>query len=254
MAKHTLGLTSVKMGAIAGDGGMGTVLDLIGETVSGTATLTTEDNTTTDFTIEESDSPVESIVTARGKISFAWSSYDVSALNMYKFFGGTYLPYKSIATFGSITAGSGYTNGTYNNVPLTGGSGTGARANITVAGGVVTVVTLVQGGEGFTVANTMTAAASDIGGTGTGFSVPVATLANSSATQTIWKAPDTFPDLEQSVKLTDKKGNVIDIARAKITGKFNFSFAKDKLGQLDLVATILQPTKAGESRLVTTYA
>lgn len=44
---------------------------------------------------------------------------------------------------GSITnAGSGYTNGTFGATVMTGGSGSGLTASITVAGGVVTVVTL----------------------------------------------------------------------------------------------------------------
>lgn len=254
MAKHVFGLASVKMGAIAGDGGMGTTLETVGETVTGTATMTTEDNTVTDFNIEESDSPVESVVTAFGKITFAWSSFDVAARQLYKFFGGILKLFKSIATLGSVTGGSLYTNGTYTDVPLTGGTGTGAKATIVVAGAAVTTVTVTDGGEGYTVADSLSAAAANIGGTGSGFSVPVATLANGSATQTTWEAPDSFPDLEQSLKLTDKKGHVFDVPRVKISGKFGFSFAKDKLGQVDLVATVLQPTKAGESRLKITYA
>jgi hypothetical protein len=253
--KHVFGLASVKMGAVANDGDMGTSLYDIGETVAGTAALTTDDNTVTDFSVEESDSPVESVVTARGKIQFAWSSYDVSAAQLFKFFGGTYKPYKNIATLGSVTGGSGYTGaGTYKNVALTGGTGAGARADIVVASGAVTTVTIVDGGEGYTVADALSAANTDIGGAGSGFSVPVATLNNGSATKTTWEAPDTFPDIEQSVELTDKKGNVIQVPRAKISGKFGFSFAKDKLGQLDLIATVLQPTKTGVKRIKATYA
>lgn len=82
-----------------------------------------------------------------------------------------------VATRGSITGGSGYTGtGSYTNVPLTGGTGSGATANITVAGGAVTVVTIVNPGGGYTVGDTLSAANSNLGGAGTGFSIPVATL------------------------------------------------------------------------------
>jgi len=87
-----------------------------------------------------------------------------------------------VATFGAITGGSAYTNGTYLNVPLTGGAGLGAVANIVVSGGAVTAVTLTQGGTGYVVGNTLSAAASTIGGTGSSFSIPVATVTNSSGT------------------------------------------------------------------------
>jgi len=76
-----------------------------------------------------------------------------------------------VAIMGLITPGSGYTNGTYNGVALTGGTGTGATANITVAGGVVTVATIVAGGSGYTFGDSLSAAAASIGGTGTGFAV-----------------------------------------------------------------------------------
>lgn len=88
----------------------------------------------------------------------------------------------AVATLGAITGGTGYTNGTYNAVALTLSSGTAAgtypTANITVAGGVVTTVTLVTFGTRFVDTTTvLTCPAASIGGTGSGFSVPVATLA-----------------------------------------------------------------------------
>ena len=87
-----------------------------------------------------------------------------------------------VTGLGTITAGSGYTNGTYFNVPLTGGSGSGALATITVSGGAVTAVTLTRGGSLYTVGNTLSASATTIGGAGSNFSVPVATVGNSTGT------------------------------------------------------------------------
>ena len=84
-------------------------------------------------------------------------------------------PDMPIATFGSITGGSAYTNGTYSGVALTGGKGSAATANITVSGGAVTAVTLVNPGDGYVVGDALSATAASIGGTGSGFSIPVAT-------------------------------------------------------------------------------
>ena len=61
--------------------------------------------------------------------------------------------------------GAGYTTpGTYNGVALTGGHGSGATANIVVAGGVVTSVTLVNPGDFYAVEDFLSAAASSLGG------------------------------------------------------------------------------------------
>ena len=87
-----------------------------------------------------------------------------------------------VATLGAVTGGSSYTNGTYLNVSLTGGSGSSAVADIVVSGNAVTSVTLTQGGSGYVVGNTLSAAASTVGSTGTGFSVPVATIGNTLGT------------------------------------------------------------------------
>jgi hypothetical protein len=86
-----------------------------------------------------------------------------------------------VRTLGTITGGSSYTNGTYTNVQLTYSSGATAttypRANIVVSGGAVTSVTLADAGTGFTNTGTvLTAPAASIGGTGSGFSIPVTEL------------------------------------------------------------------------------
>jgi hypothetical protein len=89
-----------------------------------------------------------------------------------------------ISSLGTLTGGSGYTNGLYYNVPLTGGSGIAAYADITVSGGAVVAVVIRNGGCLYKVGNTLSAAVANIGGTGTGFSVPVATVVN--VTGTSW--------------------------------------------------------------------
>jgi hypothetical protein len=54
-----------------------------------------------------------------------------------------------VQTLGTITGGSLYNNGTYYNVPLIGGTGTGAVANVTVSGNAVTAVSLNTTGIGY---------------------------------------------------------------------------------------------------------
>ena len=75
------------------------------------------------------------------------------------------------------TAGSGYTNGTYSNVPLTGGTtGSGLTATITVAGGVVSSVTNVANStlQEYQIGDILSAADSNLGGGGgSGFELEV---------------------------------------------------------------------------------
>jgi hypothetical protein len=79
-----------------------------------------------------------------------------------------------ILTATITNAGSAYTDGTFNNTPLTGGAGTGATANITVAGGVVTTVVINGHGINYVVGNTLSASLAG----GAGFVLTVATLMN----------------------------------------------------------------------------
>ena len=81
-----------------------------------------------------------------------------------------------VLTLNTLVGGTLYTNGTYTNVTLTGGSGSGAKATIVVAGATVTTVTLTTAGNGYVVGNTLSATAASIGGTGSGFSIKVATI------------------------------------------------------------------------------
>lgn len=85
-----------------------------------------------------------------------------------------------IDTINTLVGGSLYTNGVYQNVPLTGGSGSGATADIVVSGQVVTSCTLKFGGNFYVVGDTLSC--SSLGSTGSGFSITVATVTNSTGT------------------------------------------------------------------------
>jgi hypothetical protein len=87
-----------------------------------------------------------------------------------------------LSSVGTLTVGTGYVDGTYYQVPLTGGSGYGAVATVTVYGGSVSSVIITEGGSSYLVGDTISAANTNIGGTGAGFSAPVATILNSSGT------------------------------------------------------------------------
>ena len=93
-----------------------------------------------------------------------------------------------ITGFGSITAGNNYTPGNYIEVPLTYnstniGGGTGVTANITVNNSKqISSVTLTNGGQFYSVGDVLTVSGTFIGSAGTGFSIPVAAVNNSTGT------------------------------------------------------------------------
>ena len=88
----------------------------------------------------------------------------------------------NVATLGTITGGSGYTPGTYTGVVMTLASGSSATTYPTAtiiasSTGAITSVTITSPGVGFKDTTTvLTAPTSSLGGTGSGFSVLVATL------------------------------------------------------------------------------
>ena len=65
---------------------------------------------------------------------------------------------------GTITGGSGYASGLHANVALTGGTGSGGQADITVTAGVVTAVAVTLFGEEYRIGDVLTATASSLGG------------------------------------------------------------------------------------------
>lgn len=78
---------------------------------------------------------------------------------------------QQILTGDIYNAGAAYTDGNYVAVPLIGGSENqqGATANITVAGGIITVVEILNPGQNYVINDFLTVDAADVGGTGSGF-------------------------------------------------------------------------------------
>ena len=91
---------------------------------------------------------------------------------------GTLYKAGDVLSCSSIGTGSGFqytvSSVTYNNVALTGGSGSSATANITVSTGV-TAVTIVNSGSGYAVGDTLGVAAGALG-TGSGFVYTVSAI------------------------------------------------------------------------------
>ena len=88
-----------------------------------------------------------------------------------------------IFTIGTVTPGSSYAPGAYYEVPLTGGSGSSATANIIVSGtGQVTSVTIQNGGQFYTVGDVLSASNTYLGNSGTGLSFTVSSVTNAAGT------------------------------------------------------------------------
>jgi hypothetical protein len=85
-----------------------------------------------------------------------------------------------ILTMTITTAGSGYVNATYTAVPLTTttGVGSGAKATVVVSGGAVTSVTITATfkGNSYQVGDTLSASNTNLGGTGSGLVLTVASI------------------------------------------------------------------------------
>ena len=88
-------------------------------------------------------------------------------------------------------AGTLYTNGVYQNVSLTGGSGANATADIVISGGIVTSCNITFGGNFYVVGDVLSC--SSLGNTGSGFTVNVSSVTN--ATGTSWLGDNYDPVL-----------------------------------------------------------
>ena len=141
-----------------------------------------------------------------------------SGINQFTFTG-------PLLTLNTLVGGSGYVNGSYTLVPLTGGAGSGAKASITVSGGAVTVVTITSYGNNYVVGNTLSASNANLGGSGSGFSIVVATITTFTANDlNLWQFDSSY-DAQGS-------GNQLLVAHAGLN-----------LAQID--ATAVSPVLAG---------
>ena len=151
--------------------------------------------------------------------NFQAESYMVPAVD--PILGGTYDPTASgtlgpATGFTIATPGSGYNPGTYSNVYLSGGQGYGAVANITVSNaGIVTAVTLVSGGWGYAVADSLTVPGTQLGG-GSAFACNPTAVATT--VQGVTAAPSTYVT---SAKLAaTNSSNSLQAARAALVGVY----------------------------------
>ena len=74
------------------------------------------------------------------------------------------LPEGAIQTVDPFVSGSNYSNGTYNNVALTGGSGINATGNFTISGGNVTSFSINSKGSDYEVGDVLEVDVADVGG------------------------------------------------------------------------------------------
>ena len=99
-----------------------------------------------------------------------------------------------ISVISSTTAGSLYVPGVYENVSLTGGSGSGATATIVInSSGAVSSITLNEGGQFYVAGNILSATTASLGGAGSGFTATVSIVSN--ATGTSWLGDNYDPVL-----------------------------------------------------------
>lgn len=86
--KTLTGLSSIKIGAIAADGDMGTSLAVLGKTYKDTATFAQEAGQDITHEAEELDDPFL-VIPTKGKTTVKFGIYDVSPANLAAVLGGS---------------------------------------------------------------------------------------------------------------------------------------------------------------------
>lgn len=76
--KYAYGIAKVEYGTPGGTAAMPGSLTQWAQTVEGTFTLSEDESTTKDFKVEETTTPVASIVTEAGAMKIKWRAYDIT--------------------------------------------------------------------------------------------------------------------------------------------------------------------------------
>jgi hypothetical protein len=89
--KYLYGIASVKFGTPTGSASMPVASDMVtwAQTVAGSLTLSEDESTEKEFFVEETTTPVHSIVTQAGALRVRWRAYDMSVKMLEKVKGGT---------------------------------------------------------------------------------------------------------------------------------------------------------------------
>lgn len=95
--------------------------------------------------------------TAQFYISLSNATYDMLTGTVGAIYAGTI-----------TSAGSGYTDGSYTNIALNGGTGSGATIDLVISGGAITSATINDAGTGYSNSDVLTVSDTSIG-SGTGF-------------------------------------------------------------------------------------
>lgn len=157
-----IGISKIELGDLV-TGGVATTFATLGYTEEGTAQLSWDDPTETEFNVEEIDDPIY-ISTKEGKKKLTFKVANPDEDTLVKVFGGTK-------------------------------TGTGDAA--------------------------------------------------------VFKFPDTSVELEQSVKITPKKGMGLILTRCKITAKLSSAMGRAALMGVEVSASVMKPEKAGEATIST---
>lgn len=244
MAIRAYGVESVEFAPIGENGALPTTGWIkITNIQDGSVTLTVPEVQTNDIRVEDIDGIVDVLPGETEPATISVASIDLDVNKTAELIGGDYESVGSVKTKGTLTAGTGYsTPGTYKNVPLTGGTGTGATADIVVSGGGVTSVTIKNKGIGYTAADSLSALAANLGGGGSGFAQVISTV----GTVTSYDSPAVGEVKHLAIRITSRphksKKFQFHFKDAAIVSNISATFTRSEMLALGFTAKSTTPT------------